>query len=279
MPILDLVTPWAAAARGDADELATFARRHADVLEPIRRQRAPTEASLPAPTTWANLAERAGDTALHQAIRDARDRLVDRGLAAPKRIVLVASGAPGGAFEAIPEPGAETIALFVDRLGVSGREGAAAPNAETAVASAMAALTRWTTPGNPVAAIAVRGGWDRWEAAREVRLAEWVYAAGLGVHAAETLGAAPAEALGISEGALNRLRQHERTLQSRLEADLDRAGMGLALRWLEDDAPVAMRRGADGTTLPPGAGRYLGWRMLAARVERVGLAEAAGMSS
>ena len=53
----------------------------------------------------------------------------------------------------------------------------------------------------------------------------------------------------------------------------------LARRWLEDDAQVAMRRGAGGTTLPPGAGRYLGWRMLAARVERVGLAEAAGMSS
>lgn len=273
VPIIDLITPWAAAARsGDQDELAALFRRNAEALEPIRRQRAPTESALPAPAAWDTLAEQAADDTFQQRLREARDRLSDRGLVAPQRIVLLASAAPGGPFEVIPGPGATTIALFIDRApGVT--------PAQVALAAGMAALTRWTTPGNPIATIAARGHWDRWAAAREVSLAEWVYAAGLGVHAAGWVAERRADALGLADGDLARLRQAERALQIRLDGDLDHAGVGLVLRWLEDDAPVAMRRATDGSVIPRGAGRYLGWRMLAERVERVGIAEAAGMAA
>lgn len=282
MPILDLVTPWAAAARsGDSRDGEQFLTRSADVLEPVRRQRAAAEVRLPPPTDWARLPELAADGGLHQVLRDARDRLIDRGLVEPKRIVLLASAAPGGPVEVIPEPGAETIVLFVDRM-VGARHASPASTHAThasALAAGMAALTRWTTPENPVAAVAARGSWDRWAAAREVPLAEWIYAAGIGVHAALELGDVPAAALGIGDGDLRRLRQAERALQARLDADLDGTGMGLLLRWLEDDAPATMRRAPDGTLIPPAAGRYLGWRMLADRVARVGLAEAVRMTA
>ena len=45
MPILDLVTPWAAAAESP-DALATFTNRHHELLEAMRRQRAPAAESL-----------------------------------------------------------------------------------------------------------------------------------------------------------------------------------------------------------------------------------------
>ncbi len=86
-------------------------------------------------------------------------------------------------------------------------------------------------------------------------------------------------ALGLTDGELRRLRHAERSLQERLDADLEGTGVGLVLRWLEDDAPLAMRRAPDGTVTPKGAGRYLGWRMLAERVARVGVAEAAAMAA
>jgi hypothetical protein len=71
----------------------------------------------------------------------------------------------------------------------------------------------------------------------------------------------------------------ERELQSHLDADLDGSGPGLLMRWLDDDASPAMRRCADGFVVPPGAGRYLGWRMLEERVGRVGVLDAAVMEA
>jgi hypothetical protein len=51
------------------------------------------------------------------------------------------------------------------------------------------------------------------------------------------------------------------------------------MRWLDDDAPPAMRRCTDGFVVPCGAGRYLAWRMLEERVARVGLLEAAELGA
>ncbi len=284
MPIIDLVSPWALAEQAGAHD--AFQARWRALLEPIRRQRAPTEAELPAPHEWGGLAAFAADGALHLALRETRDRLVDRGLVNPTRIVLIASAAPGAPFEVIPEPGNSTIALFVDRAGtrrLRPESGDAASLAArpilAALAAGMAHLTRWTTPGNPIAIRAAAGPWDRWDAARDIPLAEWIYAAGLGVHAAELVGDGPATALGLSDSEMRRLRRAEHSLQERLDAELDRTGMGLMMRWLEDDAPLAMRRAPDGTVTPNGAGRYLGWRMLAERVARVGVAEAAAMEA
>jgi hypothetical protein len=112
-------------------------------------------------------------------------------------------------------------------------------------------------------------------------LLEWFYAAGLGVHAGALVApTAPEHALvGTSKGAFKRLRHDERALLARLEADLPNTGIGGVLRWLEDDAPPALRRSGEDALIPPGAGRYLAWRELRDRVARVGVAEACGMEA
>lgn len=290
MPIIDLVTPWALAEQAGAH--AAFRERWSAILEPVRRQRAPSEPELPPPGDWQAALTAVAEDGLVDRLREARDRLADRGLRAPVRVVLLAAGAPGAPFEVIPEPGDETVVLFVDRVAIrpAGSAAAAALPSQAlgngaarpivaALAAGMGQLTRWTSPGNPIAQLAAMPPWERWSAARRVPLAEWVYAAGIAAHAATLLEPDPAVALHLGEGELARLRRAERSLQERLDAELDEAGVGLVLRWLEDDAPLAMRRHADGALVPRGAGRYLGWRMLAERVERVGVAEAAVMGA
>jgi hypothetical protein len=83
----------------------------------------------------------------------------------------------------------------------------------------------------------------------------------------------------VTPGGLSRLRGGERALQERLDAELDQRGVGLLMRWLDDFGPSSMRRTEDGVVIPAGAGRYLGWRMLAERVARVGLLEATAMEA
>lgn len=202
------------------------------------------------------------DAETETELRRVAERMATEGFASPSTVVIVASDLPGGAVEVIPGDGNGTVALFTP----------AYPAA--ALASGIAMLHRWrhTWRGG--------GAWEKWQVARDVSFAEWIYAAGLGVHAArEYAGAAEHEALDVSVGAFHRLRAAERGLQARLDADLDGAGVGLVMRWLVDGAPVAMRRAGDGSRIPDGAGRYLGWRMLAPRVSRVGLLEAAGMAA
>jgi hypothetical protein len=270
-----LITPWShAVASRDAREVDAFRERHGNLLELVRRQRAPLLAELPAPRDWKRAVRQAHDAEVLDRIRAARDRLVGNGFLAPAEIVLVASGAPGAGWEALPDR-APRVVLFLDRL-----EGAEAILG--ALAAAMAVLTRWADPRHrtPVARLAAAGSWDRWHAAREAPLAEWIYAAGIGVHAAlEESGATEERALELDATQVRRLRAGERELQARLDADLDQAGIGLVMRWLEDEASPAMRRCRDGYVVPRGSGRYLGWRMLTERVARVGLLEAAVMAA
>lgn len=266
MPVVDLITPWAS----DPDGFASHAPAH---LERIRRQRTPTEPRLPAPTSFGPLVDRARDTSLHQLLRDSRDRLADRGLRAPRFLVLVASSAPGAVAEVLPDPGGNGVALFLDRADDDALV--------AALAAAMAQLTRWLDPVSPIAAHARRGDWDRWAVAREVPLLEWIYSAGLGVHA-RTLVAPDAPAhhlLELSRGAFERLRRDERALSTQLAADLPSSGLGVVLRWLEDAAPPALRRDHGDTTIPAGAGRYLAWRELRDRVARLGVAQACGVEA
>ena len=117
--------------------------------------------------------------------------------------------------------------------------------------------------------------WDRWDRARDVPLAEWIYAEGVALHLALAVDETPDPALhlGLSRGAWQRLRERERTLRALLAADLGGTGLGLVLRWLAPDAPPSARQ-VGTTTLPPATGRYLGWRMVAERVARLGLAGA-----
>jgi hypothetical protein len=75
---------------------------------------------------------------------------------------------------------------------------------------------------------------------------------------------------------LHRLRDREHTLRALLDADIDHAGLGLVLRWLTPDTPASTRTTGN-TVLPAGAGHYLAWRMVAKRIERVGIGEAVRM--
>jgi hypothetical protein len=264
LPLIDLISPWAhAAASLDAREVRSFRARHAVLLETIRQQRTPLLAELPAPGDWRVAAARAVDDELLEAIRGTRDRMVEAGFRAPGQIVLVASGAPGQIAEVIPGS-ASLVGLFLDRD--------LAEAVPAALAGAIAIHHRWSEPSrsNPIARIAAQGPWDKWQVAREVALAEWIYATGIGVHAGAT---------SATSSELRRLRAMERDLQDHLDAELDATGAGVLMRWLDDDAPPAMRRCADGFVVPRGAGRYLGWRMLEERVARVGVREAAVMAA
>jgi hypothetical protein len=213
---------------------------------------------------------------------------VEAGFRAPEQIVLAASTTSGPIAEVIPG-GSSTVILFLDRDPIAGTQRTAPLHRNADVAAALAAaiaiFTRWSDPGlgNPIARIAAQGPWDKWQAAREVPLSEWIYATGIGVHAAigfgSGVGAQHAAPLQMPPAEFHRLRAAEHDLQSHLDADLDHSGAGLLMRWLDDDAPPAMRRCADGFLVPRGAGRYLGWRMLEERVARVGVLEAAEMGT
>jgi hypothetical protein len=272
MPLVDLVTPWLHSLDPTAHPDNEFEQRWHTVLEAVRQQRAPTESRIRPPEALTGLMSRAADPSLHQQLRDARDKLAGMGVAPAHDIVLLATAEPGDAFEAFPAIPNHWLVLFMDRI-------TDPDDLMIAFAGGAVAAARWSD-GNAgrLGELARHAPWQRWEATRHVPLAEWIYTAGLGLHAAQALlPKRPLNALlGITPGTLRRLRERERQLMSLLDDDLQLSGIGPVMRWLSDDAPMAMRRTASGTT-PVGAGRYLAYRMLAERVERVGIGEAIGM--
>ena len=273
MPLLDLVTPWAA-ARGASDAtraMHQLLERHAAVLERIRRQRAPHLEALPLttdPAVLARAAARAADASFSQQLRDAEQAAARLGADLPHSTVLVAGSDEGEAV--LPLPGAPPlVVLFLDRE----------PD-NTALLLAQvrgqAAITRW---GAADSAAILRDTsqttWDSWELTRTVPLREWIYAVGVAIHLSHAVfPATPTHRLiGLRRGEVGRLRERERTLNALLTPDLDESGLGLVLRWLVSETPAAMRT-YQGTVIPPGAGRYLAWRLTADRVARVGVREA-----
>lgn len=274
MPLIDLLSPWRSALDGSAppqDRDAFHARWH-ELLDGVRRQRAPADERLPAPGPAAGLTNRASDPSLHQLIREGRDRLAAQGVPIPRTIVLLATTAPGDAVEPIPDPAGTSVVLFLDRIDDIDA-------LLTALARGMIAAARWSDPtASPLGIIARQEPWQRWAASRQVPLSEWIYTEGLGLHAAQLLAPhlSVMSLLGVSRGTLRRLRERERQLVGLLSEELGARGVGPLLRWLDDGAPTALRRTDDGV-IPAGAGRYLAWRLVADRVERVGLAEAMRM--
>jgi hypothetical protein len=275
--ILDLVSPWVTAAESlHADDDSSLLRaRHAAILDAIQRQRAPDTGTYPPAIPLGLLhthASRASDPALQQALRDQLSAADDLGMITPFSVVLFVCGDDGDPME--PLPGVRpAVVLMLDRC-------AKEPELFLALARGLAALTRWCAPDShsPLRS-ANATPWNRWELAREIPLGEWLYAEGIGIHLAQALlPETPAhQLLGITAGALSRLRQREHSLRELLEADLDQTGIGLILRWLAPQAPASARTTGN-TVLPPFAGRYLAWRMLEERVERVGIGEAVRMA-
>lgn len=267
MPVLDLVTPWAQASNSNnpARERAAFRTRWAEPLEIFRRQRTPLATLLPLAAQLDHAARLARDPALGDRIRGVRAALSDVGVALPAlTTVLLATEAPGAPSEAVPQKESPFVFLCLDRLTTD------------------AELVKWwirgaVFVGRWLGRQATPSPWDRWEAARTVPLSEWIYTAGLAAHAVRTVLPAlpPHEQFGMSKGGFQRLREHERALTERLAADVPLTGLGPWLRWFGDEvgAPPSIRSDG-GPPIPPGAGRYLAWRLVTARVERVGLAEA-----
>lgn len=278
--IVDLVSPWCAAVESldSPHARSAFRDRYRQVLELLRRARTPLLDAMPLATdlnTLRPLARRAADPALQQQVRDALSRAAQLGADRCRRVIFLAGNGhgEGEAAEPLPWPDAD-VALFLDRAADVNR-------LVVALAGGVAALTRWRAEDSHTAVTCdPRRGWDRWQAARDVPLREWIYTEGVGLHLAQALlpDLPPHELLGTTPAAFSRLRQRERVLGALLAADLDQSGIGLLLRWLTPSAPAGPRTTANGV-LPPMAGRYLGWRMVVERVTRVGLRAAIRMAA
>lgn len=271
--IVDLVSPWLAAndAINPVRAVSAFRDRHAGLFETLRRVRAPSLDLLPLcgdRGELPGLARTAADPAVHQLLRDMLAGATALGADRCQRVVLVAGGGAGDASEPVPSDGGEVV-LFVEFL----------PDEDArvvALARGVAALTRWTAPDSLSPVVhEFNDSWDRWNAARAVALREWIYTEGLGRQLAQALLPAlkPNALFGLKRAAFNRLRQRERIFHALLDADLDKRGIGPILRWLSTGAPLSARTVHD-VVVPPMAGHYLAWRMLADRVARAGLREA-----
>lgn len=267
MPVLDLVTPWAQASNSNspARERAAFRTRWAEPLEIFRRQRTPLATLLPLAAQLDHAARLARDPSLGDRIRGVGTALADLGVDLPTlTTILLATEAPGAPAEAVPQKESPLVFLCLDRIATD------------------ADLVKWwirgaVFVGRWVGRHPTPSPWDRWEAARRIPLSEWIYTAGLAAHAVRAVlpELPPHEQFGISKGSFQRLREHERALTERLAADLPFTGLGPWLRWFGDEvgAPPSIRSDG-GLPIPIGAGRYLAWRLVADRVDRVGLAAA-----
>ncbi len=122
-------------------------------------------------------------------------------------------------------------------------------------------------------AIQAGGGYySYWETGRSVSLREHLVNEGLAVHAARILspGHAAWEYFGYARRQYARVRELEGVVARAVSDDLDRAGLGLRLRYLSggmsDDA-----RSVQQYVLPERSGYYIGARMVDAAVAEMGI--------
>ncbi len=272
--VSDLASPWCAALEAGSTAPLGYRIRHHALLDALRSERAPLLAEFPLPDAVPavrRIARRTADTALHQQLRADLARLASFGISGPVDVALLPAAAdtdPAGVAEPIPTLG--TVALLVD-----------ATMAEHALRIALAIATVDLLRQN-VAPVVARDSImpRRWQRVQQRPLRSAIYSRGLGFHAAHALmpELAPHQLLGASRTEYRQLREGERRLAAMLRDDLDESGAGLALGWLDTDAPASLRR-RGGSVLPRRAGAYLAWRMTAPRVARVGLAEALRMDA
>lgn len=120
---------------------------------------------------------------------------------------------------------------------------------------------------------AASGFYSFWETGRAVTLREHLVNEGLAVHASRQLspGHAPWEYYGFQRRQYARVRELESVLTRVVTEDLDRAGLGLRLRWLSggmsDEARTVQRH-----VLPERAGYWLGAKMVEDAIAEKGIA-------
>lgn len=122
--------------------------------------------------------------------------------------------------------------------------------------------------------VAAGGGfYSYWETGRVATLREHLVNEGLAVQASRLIspGHAPWEYYGFQRRQYARVRELESVLTRAVADDLDRAGLGLRLRWLSggmsDEARTVQRH-----VLPERAGYYLGAQMVEAAINERGIA-------
>lgn len=124
--------------------------------------------------------------------------------------------------------------------------------------------------------VAASGGYySYWEAGQRATLREHLVNEGLAVHAARQLspGHATWEYFGYERRQFTRVRELEHVLIQTVADDLDRAGLGLRLRYLSGGMSDAART-VHRHVLPERSGYYIGARMVEQAVAELGLARA-----
>jgi hypothetical protein len=145
------------------------------------------------------------------------------------------------------------------------------------LAHEIAHCVRYTSPRSRAelrrAIGAASGFYSYWETGRNATLREHLVNEGLAVHAARQLspGHAPWEYYGFQRRQYARVRELEAVLTRAVADDLDRAGLGLRLRWLSggmsDESRTVQRH-----VLPERAGYWIGARMVEEAVADKGIA-------
>ncbi len=143
----------------------------------------------------------------------------------------------------------------------------------------LAHAVRYTSPGSQSELKALvdeaGGNYSYWATAGRATLRELLVNEGLAVHAAQQVapGHDIADYFGYPKRQFQRLREMDAFLRRAAHHDLDRAGIGLRLRFLSSGLSPGSRL-ALGRVLPERSGYYLGYRMVEALVADRGLAAA-----
>lgn len=145
------------------------------------------------------------------------------------------------------------------------------------LAHEIAHCVRYTSPGSNAELKSLissaSGFYSYWETGRSATLREHLVNEGLAVHASHLLspGHAPWEYYGFQRRQYARVRELEGVLTRAASDDLDRAGLGLRLRWLSggmsDESRTVQRH-----ILPERSGYWLGARMVEEAINEKGIA-------
>lgn len=145
------------------------------------------------------------------------------------------------------------------------------------LAHEIAHAVRYTSPASQSSmrrVITDAGGYySYWDTGRRVTLREHLVNEGLAVHVARQIspGHAAWEYFGYGRRQYARVRELESQLERLAADDLDRAALGLRLRWLSGGMSDQART-VDRWVLPERAGYFLGARLVDAAIQQKGLA-------
>jgi hypothetical protein len=119
------------------------------------------------------------------------------------------------------------------------------------------------------------GYYDYWQTGSRATLRELLVNEGLAVHASRVVAPAfdASDYFGYPRRQYHRLRELEAFLRRSVEPELERAALGLRLRYLSGGMNPAARL-VSGRVIPERSGYYLGYRMVEALVAERGLAAA-----